>query len=178
MNNEKHKRRLLYLEYLLLQEFYLNDDLKIDLDSNMIVGFTSGVTTIPSIMGIAQTLLNRGLITENGITDLGEKYLIKYPLPKVKYPKVYNMTVKDNNYLNILNDSSHNWTQSKHLVKKSSMLFKLVQAGYAIAKKSDSNNKISKNDVIPTPSIFVKQERTRYAFKITKKGKDYLSSLK
>lgn len=174
MPNTQNRTRLKFLEYKLLEA--IRDGAKLDTTNKTITGL--GSTPIPTIMEIANVLIERSFIKESGITIAGMLYLDNYPVPKVKYPQLFEMTSADIEYLNILKSSKHDWTRSIYLSKKSSMLFKIVRLGYAIAKKSGDKSKITKNEIVPKPSLTLSENRPRYSFKITKKGIDYLLSIK
>lgn len=176
MKSNQERSRLKYLEYKLLEE--VNSGASVDLKNKKVTNLSSGKEAIPTIFKIVEVLLKKNLISNEGkITKKGENYLKTYPTPKVKYEPLTKMSAKEVEYLQKLNDSKFEWTNSKYLAKKSSLLFKMVRYGYACGKRSGESIRLNKNEIVPTPSLTLSTTRTRYYFKITKKGKDFLNSL-
>lgn len=177
MKSETSRTRLKFLEYKLLEK--IQNGTKVDFKNNIVVKLSVDEKPIPSIMKLAQLLRDYELIDDFGnITYKGEKYLKTYPTPKVKHEPLKPMNDKDIKLLSELNDSKYEWTNSKYLIKKSVGLFKLVRYGYACGKKSDNDQKLHKDMIMPIPSLTIANTRSRYYFKITKKGKDFLNNNK
>jgi hypothetical protein len=177
----QNRTRLKFLEYKLLEA--IKNGANLDTQKETISGLDG--KPIPSLMDVANTLIERSfitekdyLLTEKGITSSGILYLYTHPVPKIKHPKLFDMTSADVEYLKLLQSSKFEWTRAVHLAKRSSMLFKLVRFGYAVARKSGDKSKILKNEILPKPSLTIPENRSRYSFKITKKGLEYLLSIK
>lgn len=167
------RKRLLFKDYMLLEEIKNGKVSKI---GDKIISSVGDF--IPTIMLSFDKLIEKEFITDDClITDKGSAYLEKYPYPKVKNPKLYDINEADIEYLKKLNDSKIDWTPSNKIAEKASMVFKIVRYGYAIAVKNRDGFKLSKDNVLPKVSIYMPNSRDRYYFKITKKGKDYLKSI-
>jgi hypothetical protein len=168
------RRRLVYIEYLLLKA--IKDDCVVSIENKTLTGL-DGKPTANALKAIS-VLSSKGLIDSDGITTKGKAYLEEYPLPKVKHARLFNMTKEDDEYLKKLTDSELSWTSSRLIADKASMLFKIVRYGYAVGMRNRNTEKLNKNAIMPTPSLSIPETRDQYFFKITKKGKDYLESIK
>lgn len=171
---ENSRKRLLILEYKLLKEID-NKNIKI-LKENEKLTLISEKKLANVAFDSLKKLENKNLVNEDGITNKGKNYLKNFPLPKEKLDKPKKFKKSDYLLLEKLDKAIAEWMPSIKITSKRDDLINLVRLGYAVGMKNRDGIKLNKDEIVENKSLFRSNDKNKYYFKITKKGKDKLKN--